>query len=158
MRISLIVIGKTSTPWLKQGIDEYVKRLGRYAPFQYVELPDVKVRNARITHDQLKAAEAPVLLKAIEDADHVVLLDERGKQPRSVELAKWMEDRHHRGIRHLAIVVGGAYGFAPEVHAKADEKLALSALTFSHQMIRLLAVEQLYRAQTILRGEPYHHE
>ena len=97
MRISLIVIGKTSTPWLKQGIDEYVKRLARYAPFQYVELPDVKLRNARITQDQLKAAEAPVLLKAIGDADHVVLLDERGKQPRSVELAKWIEDRHHRG-------------------------------------------------------------
>ena len=158
MRISLIVIGKTSTPWLKQGIDEYIKRLARYAPFQYVELPDVKLRNARITQDQLKAAEAPVLLKAIGDADHVVLLDERGKQPRSVGLAKWIEDRHHRGIRHLALVVGGAYGFAPEVKAKASEKLALSSLTFSHQMIRLLAVEQLYRAQTILRGEPYHHE
>ena len=158
MRISLIVIGKTSTPWLKQGIDEYVKRLARYAPFQYVELPDVKLRNARITQDQLKAAEAPVLLKAIGDADYVVLLDERGQQPRSVELAQWIEDRHHRGIRHLALVVGGAYGFAPEVRAKASEKLALSSLTFSHQMIRLLAVEQLYRAQTILRGEPYHHE
>ena len=158
MRISLIVIGKTSTPWLKQGIDEYVKRLARHAPFQYVELPDVKLRNARITHEQLKAAEAPVLLKAIADADHVVLLDERGKQPRSVELAQWIEGRHHRGIRHLALVVGGAYGFDAEVKAKASEKLALSSLTFSHQMIRLLAVEQLYRAQTILRGEPYHHE
>jgi 23S rRNA (pseudouridine1915-N3)-methyltransferase len=99
-----------------------------------------------------------VLLKSIGDADHVVLLDDRGKQPRSVELAQWIEDRHHRGIRHLALVVGGAYGFAPEVQAKASEKLALSSLTFSHQMIRLLAVEQLYRAQTILRGEPYHHE
>ena len=158
MRISLIVIGKTSTPWLKQGIDEYVKRLARYAPFQYVELPDVKLRNARITQDQLKAAEAPVLLKAIGDADHVVLLDERGKQPRSMELAKWIEDEHHRGIRHLALVVGGAYGFAQTVRNWASEKLALSSLTFSHQMIRLLAVEQLYRAQTILRGEPYHHE
>lgn len=158
MRISLIVIGKTSTPWLKQGIDEYVGRLSRYAPFRYLELPDVKLRNARITPAQLKAAEAPVLLKALEDADHVVLLDERGKQPRSVELAQWIEERHHRGIRHLALVVGGAYGFDPEVKEKAAEKLALSALTFSHQMVRLLAVEQLYRAQTILRGEPYHHE
>ena len=158
MRISLIVIGKTSTPWLKEGIDEYVKRLARYAPFQYVELPDVKVRSAKISEDQLKAAEAPVLLKAMDDADHVVLLDEKGKQPRSVELAQWLEKRHHRGIRHLALVVGGAYGFAPEVKQKAAEKLALSSLTFSHQMIRLLAVEQLYRAQTILRGEPYHHE
>ena len=158
MRISLIVIGKTSEPWLKQGIDEYVGRLARYAPFRYVELPDVKVRSARISHDQLKAAEAPVLLKALEDADHVVLLDEKGKQPRSIELEQWIEERHHRGIRHLALVVGGAYGFAPEVKAKAAEKLSLSALTFSHQMIRLLAVEQLYRAQTILRGEPYHHE
>ena len=158
MRISLIVIGKTSEPWLKQGIDEYVGRLARYAPFRYVELPDVKVRSAKISHDQLKTAEAPVLIKALEDADHVVLLDEKGKQPRSIELAQWIEERHHRGIRHLALVVGGAYGFAPEVKAKAAEKLSLSALTFSHQMIRLLAVEQLYRAQTILRGEPYHHE
>ena len=158
MRISLIVIGKTSEPWLKQGIDEYVGRLSRYAPFRYVELADVKVRSAKISHDQLKAAEAPVLLKALEDADHVVLLDEKGKQPRSIELAQWIDERHHRGIRHLALVVGGAYGFAPEVKAKAAEKLSLSALTFSHQMIRLLAVEQLYRAQTILRGEPYHHE
>ena len=158
MRISLIVIGKTSEPWLKQGIDEYVGRLARYAPFRYVELPDVKVRSARISQDQLKTAEAPVLLKALEDTDHVVLLDEKGKQPRSIELAQWIDERHHRGIRHLALVVGGAYGFAPEVKAKAAEKLSLSALTFSHQMIRLLAVEQLYRAQTILRGEPYHHE
>jgi len=98
------------------------------------------------------------LLKALADVDHVVLLDERGKQPRSIELAKWVDERHHRGIRHLALVIGGAYGFDPEVKSKASEKLALSALTFSHQMIRLLAVEQLYRAQTILRGEPYHHE
>ena len=158
MRISLIVIGKTTAPWLREGINGYVNRLSRYAPFRYVELPDVKIRNARITHEQLKAAEAPVLLKALEDVDHVVLLDERGQQPRSTELAKWIEDRHHRGIRHLALVVGGAYGLAPEVKAKASEKLSLSSLTFSHQMIRLLAVEQLYRAQTILRGEPYHHE
>lgn len=158
MRISLIVIGKTSTPWLRQGIDEYVNRLTRYAPFQYIELPDVKVRSAKISENQLKAAEAPVLLKTLEDADHVVLLDERGKQLRSVELAQWLEDRHHRGIRHLALVIGGAYGFAPELREKAAEQLALSNLTFSHQMIRLLAVEQLYRAQTILRGEPYHHE
>ena len=158
MRISLIVIGKTSTPWLLQGIDEYVGRLSRYAPFRYVELPDVKVRSAKISHDQLKSAEAPVLLKTLEDADHVVLLDERGNQPRSVELARWLEERHHRGIRHLALVIGGAYGFDAAVKKAAHEKLALSALTFSHQMIRLLAVEQLYRAQTILRGEPYHHE
>jgi 23S rRNA (pseudouridine1915-N3)-methyltransferase len=158
MRISLIVIGKTSAPWLRQGIDEYVKRLSRYAPFQYVELPDAKLKTSKPTPDQLKSAEAPILLKALGDADHVVLLDEHGKQPRSIELAQWVDVRHHRGIRHLALVIGGAYGFAPEVKAKATEKLALSALTFSHQMIRLLAVEQLYRAQTILRGEPYHHE
>ncbi|MDC0599843.1 23S rRNA (pseudouridine(1915)-N(3))-methyltransferase RlmH [Flavobacteriales bacterium] len=158
MRISLIVIGKTSAPWLREGIQEYVGRLARYAPFRYVELPDAKLRSSKPSPDQLKAAEAPILIKALADADHVVLLDEHGKQPRSVELAKWMEDRHHRGIRHLALVIGGAYGFAPDVKAKANEKLALSSLTFSHQMIRLLAVEQLYRAQTILRGEPYHHE
>ena len=158
MRISLIVIGKTTAPWLREGINEYVSRLSRYAPFRYLELPDVKIRSARITHEQLRTAEAPILLKALEDVDHVVLLDERGQQLRSTELAKWIEDRHHRGIRHLALVVGGAYGFTPEVKAAASEKLSLSSLTFSHQMIRLLAVEQLYRAQSILRGEPYHHE
>jgi len=158
MRISLIVVGKTTAPWLRQGIEEYVHRLSRYAPFRYVELPDAKLRASKPTPDQLKAAEAPILLKALADVDHVVLLDERGKQPRSIELAKWVDERHHRGIRHLALVIGGAYGFDPEVKSKANEKLALSSLTFSHQMIRLLAVEQLYRAQTILRGEPYHHE
>jgi len=158
MRISLIVIGKTHAPWLREGIDEYVGRLGRYAPFRYVELPDAKLKASKPTPDQLKSAEAPILLKALDDVDHVVLLDERVKQPRSVELASWIEDRHHRGIRHLALVIGGAYGFDATVKAAAKEKLALSALTFSHQMIRLLAVEQLYRAQTILRGEPYHHE
>ena len=158
MRISLIVVGKTTAPWLRQGIEEYVGRLARYAPFRYVELPDAKLRSNKPTADQLKAAEAPILLKALTDVDHVVLLDEHGKQPRSIELAKWIETRHHRGIRHLALVVGGAYGFDASVKAKAAEKLALSSLTFSHQMIRLLAVEQLYRAQTILRGEPYHHE
>ncbi len=158
MRISLIVVGKTTAPWLRQGIEEYVGRLARYAPFRYVELPDAKLRSNKPTPDQLKAAEAPILLKALTDVDHVVLLDEHGKQPRSIELAKWIETRHHRGIRHLALVVGGAYGFDASVKAKAAEKLALSSLTFSHQMIRLLAVEQLYRAQTILRGEPYHHE
>ena len=93
MRISLIVIGKTSAPWLRQGIDEYVKRLSRYAPFQYAELPDAKLRTSKPTPDQLKQAEAPILLKALDGADHVVLLDEHGKQPRSIELAQWMEVR-----------------------------------------------------------------
>lgn len=158
MRLSLIAVGRTQAPWLKSGIDEYVKRLERYAPFTYVELPDARLKQARPTPEQLKAAEAPILLKALSDVDHVVLLDEHGRKPRSVELAHWIEERHHRGIRHLALVIGGAYGFDDSVKEAAQEQLALSALTFSHQMIRLLAVEQLYRAQTILRGEPYHHE
>ena len=99
-------------------------------PSNTSELPDAKLRTSKPTPDQLKQAEAPILLKALDDADHVVLLDEHGKQPRSIELAQWMEVRHHRGIRHLALVIGGAYGFAPEVKAKANEKLALSALDF----------------------------
>lgn len=157
MRISLIVIGKTDAPWLREGLAVYTDRLARYAPFRYIELPDARLRG-KPSPEALRKAEAPILLKSLEGVDHVVLLDEHGKQYRSVELARWVESRHNRGIRHLALVIGGAYGFDGSVHARASEKLALSAGTFSHQMIRLLAAEQLYRAQSILRGEPYHHE
>lgn len=157
MRISLIVIGKTDAAWLREGLTVYTDRLARYAPFSYIELPDARLRG-KPSPQQLRTAQAPILLKALEGIDHVVLLDEHGKQYRSIELAQWIESRHARGIRHLALVIGGAYGFDDSIRARAAEKMSLSKGTFSHQMIRLLAAEQLYRAQSILKGEPYHHE
>ena len=155
MKISLLVIGKTTDGRLVSLIDDYRQRLSHYVPFELVVLPDIK--NAKsLTQDQLKAAEGEAILAKVGTTE-VVLLDEHGAEYRSVDFASWLQKKMGSG-RDLSLVIGGAYGFSPAVYQRANGKLSLSQMTFSHQMIRLMAIEQIYRAMTILRNEPYHHE
>ena len=155
MKISLLVIGKTTDGRLVSLIDDYRQRLSHYVPFELVVIPDIK--NAKsLTQDQLKAAEGEAILAKVGTTE-VVLLDEHGAEYRSVDFASWLQKKMGSG-RDLTLVIGGAYGFSPAVYERANGKLSLSQMTFSHQMIRLMAIEQIYRAMTILRNEPYHHE
>ena len=157
MKITLLTVGKTDVKWVREGLELYVSRLGHYVPFQLREIPELKNVSA-LGREQVKAKEGDLVLKALRPSDEVVLLDEGGREFRSVEFASWLEERLSRGARDIVFVVGGAYGFSPEVYARADSKLSLSKMTFSHQMVRTIFAEQLYRAFTILKGEPYHHE
>ncbi len=150
------MIGTTSDPRLQSLIDEYRQRLKHYVPFELVVIPDVK--NAKsLSQEQLKTAEGEALLARLTAAMDVILLDEHGREFRSVEFADFLQKKMSSG-KDLAFVIGGAYGFSSDVYARANGKLSLSQMTFSHQMIRIMAIEQIYRAMTILRNEPYHHE
>lgn len=156
MKITLLVVGKTVENQLVALIDDYCQRLRHYVPFEMVVVPDIK--NAKsLSEDQLKTAEGEQILARLTPSMDVILLDEHGNEFRSIEYAQWIQKKMASG-RDLTLVIGGAYGFSEAVYQRANGKLSLSKMTFSHQMIRLLAVEQLYRAMTILRGEPYHHE
>lgn len=157
MEIVLLTIGKTSTAYIETGIEQYLKRLSHYVSFRIKSIPDL--RNARkLTTDQQKEAEGKLLLSEFSSSDMVVLLDERGEEPTSVKFAGMIEKIMSTGRKRVIFVVGGPYGFSQEVYARCDRKLSLSRMTFSHEMVRLFFVEQLYRAMTILRGEQYHHE
>ena len=157
MKITLAVIGKTEVGFVRQGIDEYVKRLQHYVAFNIQYVGDVKgTRN--MSEAQQKTAEGKALLSTLESSDHVVLLDEHGTERTSVNFSGWLQRRLASGCKRLVFVVGGPYGFSPEVYDRANEKIALSKMTFPHELVRLVFVEQLYRACTILRHEPYHHE
>jgi 23S rRNA (pseudouridine1915-N3)-methyltransferase len=156
MKIHLFMIGTTSDPRLQSLIDEYQQRLRHYVPFELVVIPDVK--NAKsLSQEQLKTAEGEALLSRLTPSMDMILLDEHGKEFRSIEYAEFLQKKMSSG-KDLALVIGGAYGFSPAVYARANGKISLSQMTFSHQMIRIMAIEQIYRAMTILRGEPYHHE
>ena len=156
MKILLILTGKTTDARIASLIDDYCKRLTHYVPFELVVIPDLK--NAKsLTEEQVKAAEGEAILARLTPAMEVILLDEHGREFRSVEYAGWLQKKMASG-RDLTLVIGGPYGFSPAVYQRADGKLSLSQMTFSHQMIRIMAIEQIYRAMTILRGEPYHHE
>lgn len=157
MTIDLILVGKTTGQWLENGIEEYVGRLKHYVRFGLVVIPELK--NARhLREEQIKTTEGELILARVAAGDHVILLDEQGTLPDgSVEFADRLQGLMNRGVRRLVFVVGGAYGFSEAVYARADQRLSLSRLTFSHQMVRLIFIEQLYRAFTILGGEPYHH-
>lgn len=157
MRITLLSVGKTDSSALAGLIQTYAKRLGHYLPFDMKELPDVK-RSAKTTPQSQKELEGREILRQIEPTDRLILLDERGAEYTSVRFAQHLQEQMNRGQRRLVFVIGGPYGFSDEVYARANEQITLSRMTFSHQMVRLFAVEQLYRAMTILRGEPYHHE
>lgn len=157
MNIKLFVVGKTNESYLQVGIDEYLKRLTRYANFSIEVIPDVK--NAKsLTSAQLKTAESTLLMNKIDSSDHLILLDEKGAEYSSEGLAKFIEQIGLRSVKTLVFIVGGAFGFDDVMYKRANGKLSLSKMTFSHQMIRLLFVEQLYRAHTIIKGEPYHHK
>jgi len=157
LKLSLLVIGKTTDPHVQALIDDYSKRLAHYVPFSLDVIPELRNTKA-LTPEQQKTQEAELVRKQLQPGDHLILLDEHGAERRSVEFARWLEKRMAAGARRLVFVVGGPYGFDPSIHALAKEEISLSQMTFSHQLIRVLFVEQLYRAHTILRGEPYHHE
>ena len=157
MQLTLLVIGKTTNAHVQALVDEYAKRLTHYVPFNLDIIPEL--RNTKsLTPEQQKAQEALLLRRYFQPGDYVVLFDEHGSERRSVDFAAWLEKRLSMGARRIVFVVGGPYGFDPSIHALAQEEISLSQMTFSHQLIRVLIVEQLYRAQSILRGEPYHHE
>lgn len=157
MNLILLTVGKTDIKWVQEGLEVYASRLKHYVPFHLVEIPELKKVKA-LSEEQIKEKEGELILKYVGAQDLLVLLDEHGTQPRSLELAKWLEKQLSSGAKNLILTVGGAYGFSREVYARANDKLSLSRLTFSHQMVRVIAAEQLYRAFTILKGEPYHHE
>lgn len=156
MKVELLLIGKTVNRHFVAGIEDYVGRINHYLPLTVTVIPELK-NNKKMTESQQKTLEGQLILKKIMPSDTVVLLDEHGKELRSVELAAWLEKKQNT-TRKIVFVIGGPYGFAPEVYERADEQLSLSRLTFSHQMVRLIFTEQLYRACTIIKGEPYHHE
>jgi len=153
LKTTLIVTGKTEDSYLKSGIGLYEGRLKHYLDFRILEIPSVK--NADIS--QLKKKEGEILLKNISGSDTLVLLDEAGKQYSSVDFSQFMQQTFNKSTKHLVFAVGGAFGFSDEIYKRANAKMSLSLMTFPHQMIRLLFVEQLYRAMTILKNESYHH-
>ena len=157
MKTVLMVVGATTDKHFIASIEEYVRRVNHYMPFNIDVIPDLR-GTKHLSETEQKAREGELLLKALQPGDYLVLLDEHGTERRSVDFARWVEKRLSASPRRLVFMVGGPYGFPPEVHQRADEEISLSQMTLSHQMIRLLFVEQLYRAMTILRGEPYHHE
>lgn len=157
MEIILLAIGKTKTGFVNDGIREYSDRLKRYVPFTLVELPDVRTTKT-MTEQIQKNQEGNQILAFIKSGDFVVLLDERGHEYRSVEFATYNEKMMASGRKRIVFIVGGPYGFSSDVYARADSKLSLSRMTFNHEMVRMFFVEQIYRAMTILRHEPYHHE
>ncbi len=157
MQIELIVIGKTDSKEVASLVETYAKRVNRYCRFAMTTLPDL--RNTRhLTPRQQCTAEGETLLRQFAETDCVVLLDERGEEMRSAEFAVWLQKRLNSGTKRLVMVIGGPYGFSDAVYARADARISLSRMTFSHQIVRALFAEQLYRAFAILNNEPYHHE
>ena len=156
MKIQLLLIGKTGFPFVREGMDEYSKRIKRYVDFSVQTIPDLKGTSSWSV-DQLKEEEGRRILKTLDPRDFVILLDERGKDPDSFEFARFMEKQMLASVKSMVFVIGGAYGFSKDVYARGNSRLSLSRMTFSHQVIRMFFLEQLYRAFTILRGEPYHH-
>lgn len=156
MKNILIQVGKTVDKHFDAAINDYCSRISHYMPFSIVTIPELK-NTKSLSVELQKSKEGELILKQIQPSDTVVLLDEHGKELRSMEFASWIEKKQQT-TRQLVFVIGGPYGFSEEVYARANEKLSLSKMTFSHQMIRLIFTEQLYRACTIIKGEPYHHE
>lgn len=157
MKIKLLAIGKTNKSYFIEAELEYSKRLSKYIQFEKIELPDIK--NAKnLSHDQLKQEEGKLILTKIDNQSFIVLLDENGKNMSSINFAKWLNNEMVRGHKHIVFIIGGAYGFSDEVYAKCNFKLSLSEMTFNHQMVRMIFIEQLYRGYSILNNEPYHHQ
>ena len=157
MQVKLLTVGKTDVPWVKEGLGLYASRLSHYVPFSVEEIPELKKASA-LSEEQIKQKEGELILKLTGPQDTVILLDEHGLEMRSLEFASWLEKQLGSGAKSLIFVIGGAYGFSKDVYARAGGKISLSKMTFSHQMVRAIFAEQLYRACTILKGEPYHHE
>ena len=156
MKITVLSIGKTEAGWLVEGEKEYLKRLPHYCNFEWKVLPAIKKLKS-LSREQVKEEEGKLLLDNLATGDWVVLLDEKGKELDSPQLAGFLQQKMNAATRHLVFIIGGAYGFSQPLYQRANQKLALSKLTFSHQMVRVFLLEQLYRGFSILRGEKYHH-
>lgn len=156
MKTLLILVGKTINKHFVAGIEDYADRISHYMPFEIVTIPELR-NTKNLSEDQQKTSEGELILRQIQPSDTVVLLDEHGKEFRSIEYARWLQQRQQTA-RRLVFAIGGPYGFSDAVYSRANEKISLSKMTFSHQMVRLIFTEQLYRACTIIKGEPYHHE
>ena len=156
MKTVLLQVGKTVNKHFVAGIDDYAERISHYMPFEIVTIPELR-NTKNLSEEQQKTTEGDLILRQIQPSDTVVLLDEHGKELRSIDYARWLEQKQQTA-RRLVFVIGGPYGFSEAVYARANDKLSLSKMTFSHQMVRLIFTEQLYRACTIIKGEPYHHE
>lgn len=157
MKITLLTIGKTEDKYLLEGIDIYLKRLKHYIPFKILEIPELKGTKS-LSRELQKSKEAELIFKNIHSSDHVILLDENGQDFSSKQFSTFLNKKMIGGQQHLVFIVGGPYGFSEALYVRSNEKISLSRMTYSHQMIRLLFTEQLYRAYTILKGEPYHHD
>lgn len=156
MKTILLLVGKTVDKHFIAGINGYAERITHYMPFEIITIPELK-NTKNLSEEQQKTMEGEIILKQLQPSDTVVLMDEHGKEFTSVEYAKWLEQKRNTA-RRLVIIIGGPYGFSQKVYERANEKISLSRMTFSHQMVRLIMTEQLYRACTIIKGEPYHHE
>ena len=157
MNIELIVVGKTDSKEVTALVDMYTKRINFYNRFNITYIPDIR-NSKNLSEAQQKTAEGEAILRLLDESDRVVLLDEKGSEFRSVEYADWLQKRMNSGVKRLVFIIGGPYGFSPEVYARSNEKISLSRMTFSHQIIRAIFTEQLYRAFSILHNSPYHHE
>ncbi len=156
MKIKLLLIGKTDESYLKQGIEKYTKRIKHYLSFDFITIPDLK-NTRNLSEEQQKQKEGELILNQLNPADFVVLLDEKGKEYSSVDFSIFIEKQMISGLKNLIFIVGGPYGFSKQLYERSNIKISLSQMTFSHQMVRLIFVEQLYRAMSIIKGEPYHH-
>ena len=157
MKITLLWVGKTRLHYWKEGIQEYQKRIQKYQPFSVIEVPDVR-KAGSLPRETLKQLEGEKILNSLVPGDELWLFDEKGKMFSSLEFSGFLEKKMLSGSRNLVFAIGGAYGFSPEVYARSQGSVSLSVMTFSHQMVRVIAAEQIYRALAILRGDPYHHE
>lgn len=156
MVIKLLCVGKTHSTYISEGLDEYVKRVNKYSKFTVSIVPDIK-NVSSLTPEQRKSEEGKLILQQVQSQDWVVLLDEKGKDYTSEEFASQWQSWFNRGSKQIVCIVGGPYGFSSEVYERANAKIALSKMTFSHEMVRLFFAEQLYRSFTIIKNEPYHH-
>lgn len=156
MKISLIQVGKTQESYLREGIDEYHKRLNKYLTFNEITIPDLKNRK-NLSTQEIKSREGDLIMKYCRNDEFLILLDERGRNMSSMEFSEYLSKKINIG-RDIVMIIGGAYGFSRDLYERADDMISLSRMTFSHQLVRLILAEQLYRALTIIRGEPYHHE
>ncbi len=157
MKITLVATGRTNDSWVKEGMSVYLRRLEHYTAITYIETDDVKLKAKKPLLEAIRNGEQERQMRLIAPSDIVVLFDEHGKALSSTEFAGFFSKHHLAGSRHLIFFIGGAHGFASAMHDRANLKLALSAMTFPHQLVRIIALEQLYRAHTIIKGEPYHH-
>lgn len=156
MKTDILAISRTSDPYIEQGLAIYLSRLKHYGTYDLTIIAEPKF-NKNLTKEQIKTAQGDLILKQLSDSDYLILLDEKGAERTSEDFAAWWQGVLNRGFKRVVFVIGGAYGFSDAVYNRVNEKVSLSKMTFSHQMVRLFFVEQLYRAHTILKGEPYHH-